>query len=434
MDKRRKGWDGLTLCSSHISRMHNWLGRVVLSSTEGQSALKTWMLRVQISLKSLPNLFTHWTEGQATIAVDACPPRDMRVNLVRRDLQHPGRHRHQPLCHPIRVLRTPIGVLRTPIRVLRTPIGVLRTPIRVLRTPIGVLRTPISVLRTPIGVLRTPIRVLRTPIRVLRTPIGVLRTPISVTHTDRSVTHTYKSVTHTYRSVTHTYKCVTHTDRSVTHTYKSVTHTYKSVTHTYKCVTHTDRSVTHTYRSVTHTYKSVTHTDRSVTHTYKTVWHCSSESIVDIENSITPLDCQRIRGYVVTSDDCEASRAAERALVSLVLRSPISNTFDKMVAGGQSLDSSDAPRPQRPCWPKLAIVILLAGMPHRPFYPEILLLSHLVVAGVAPTWFVTVDTSLIGYRLDDAGKVETNHSETAEHFLISEMQEGGGRYLKTLGS
>ncbi|KAJ8874629.1 hypothetical protein PR048_025495 [Dryococelus australis] len=39
-----------------------------------------------------------------------------------------------------------------------------------------------------------------------------------------------------------------------------------------------------------------------------TVWHCSSESTVYIQNSITPLDCQRIKEYDTLSEDCEASR------------------------------------------------------------------------------------------------------------------------------
>ncbi|KAJ8872546.1 hypothetical protein PR048_026152 [Dryococelus australis] len=39
------------------------------------------------------------------------------------------------------------------------------------------------------------------------------------------------------------------------------------------------------------------------------VWHCSSESIIYIQNSITPLDCQRIIEYVMLSEECEASRA-----------------------------------------------------------------------------------------------------------------------------
>ncbi|KAJ8870941.1 hypothetical protein PR048_027243 [Dryococelus australis] len=38
-----------------------------------------------------------------------------------------------------------------------------------------------------------------------------------------------------------------------------------------------------------------------------TAWHCSSESVVSIQNSITPLDCQRIKEYVTLSEDCEAS-------------------------------------------------------------------------------------------------------------------------------
>ncbi|KAJ8879128.1 hypothetical protein PR048_019734 [Dryococelus australis] len=39
-----------------------------------------------------------------------------------------------------------------------------------------------------------------------------------------------------------------------------------------------------------------------------TVRHCSSESIVYIQNSITPLDCQRIKEYVTLSEDSEAPR------------------------------------------------------------------------------------------------------------------------------
>ncbi|KAJ8871610.1 hypothetical protein PR048_027937 [Dryococelus australis] len=37
------------------------------------------------------------------------------------------------------------------------------------------------------------------------------------------------------------------------------------------------------------------------------VWHCSSESIVYIQNSISPLDCQKIKEYVTLSEDFEAS-------------------------------------------------------------------------------------------------------------------------------
>ncbi|KAJ8883630.1 hypothetical protein PR048_015483 [Dryococelus australis] len=39
-----------------------------------------------------------------------------------------------------------------------------------------------------------------------------------------------------------------------------------------------------------------------------TVWHCSSESILHIQNSITPLDCQRIKEYVTLSEDWVARR------------------------------------------------------------------------------------------------------------------------------
>ncbi|KAJ8880442.1 hypothetical protein PR048_016911 [Dryococelus australis] len=39
-----------------------------------------------------------------------------------------------------------------------------------------------------------------------------------------------------------------------------------------------------------------------------TVWHCSSESMVYIQNSITPLDCQKIIENVTSSEDCEALR------------------------------------------------------------------------------------------------------------------------------
>ncbi|KAJ8874006.1 hypothetical protein PR048_024846 [Dryococelus australis] len=49
----------------------------------------------------------------------------------------------------------------------------------------------------------------------------------------------------------------------------------------------------------------------TITKSAKTVWHCSSESIVYIENSITPLNCQRVKEYVtLMSEDCEASRSA----------------------------------------------------------------------------------------------------------------------------
>ncbi|KAJ8871762.1 hypothetical protein PR048_028099 [Dryococelus australis] len=42
------------------------------------------------------------------------------------------------------------------------------------------------------------------------------------------------------------------------------------------------------------------------------VCHCSSESIVYIQNSVTPLDCQRIKEYGTLSEDCEASRAVQK--------------------------------------------------------------------------------------------------------------------------
>ncbi|KAJ8897819.1 hypothetical protein PR048_003172 [Dryococelus australis] len=44
-----------------------------------------------------------------------------------------------------------------------------------------------------------------------------------------------------------------------------------------------------------------------ITKSGDTVWHCSRESIVYIQNSITPLDCQRIKEYVTLSKDCDAS-------------------------------------------------------------------------------------------------------------------------------
>ncbi|KAJ8882815.1 hypothetical protein PR048_014629 [Dryococelus australis] len=60
------------------------------------------------------------------------------------------------------------------------------------------------------------------------------------------------------------------------------------------------------------------------------VWHCSSESIVYILNSITPLDFQRIKEYVTLNEDSEALRppsadsmAARNGLCILVLLSRI---------------------------------------------------------------------------------------------------------------
>ncbi|KAJ8872241.1 hypothetical protein PR048_025843 [Dryococelus australis] len=38
------------------------------------------------------------------------------------------------------------------------------------------------------------------------------------------------------------------------------------------------------------------------------LWHCSSESIVYIQNSITPLNCQRSKEHVTLSEDYEAAR------------------------------------------------------------------------------------------------------------------------------
>ncbi|KAJ8865730.1 hypothetical protein PR048_033251 [Dryococelus australis] len=52
-----------------------------------------------------------------------------------------------------------------------------------------------------------------------------------------------------------------------------------------------------------------------------TVWHCSSESIACIQNAITPLDCQRIKGYAKLSEDCEASRAACSSKTDLLTNS-----------------------------------------------------------------------------------------------------------------
>ncbi|KAJ8869254.1 hypothetical protein PR048_030826 [Dryococelus australis] len=42
-----------------------------------------------------------------------------------------------------------------------------------------------------------------------------------------------------------------------------------------------------------------------ITKSGDTVWDCSSESIVCIQNSITPLDRQRIKEYVTLTEDCE---------------------------------------------------------------------------------------------------------------------------------
>ncbi|KAJ8875881.1 hypothetical protein PR048_023788 [Dryococelus australis] len=50
--------------------------------------------------------------------------------------------------------------------------------------------------------------------------------------------------------------------------------------------------------------------NRVITKSGVRIWHCSSESIVYIQNSITPLDYQRIKENVTLSEDCEASRAA----------------------------------------------------------------------------------------------------------------------------
>ncbi|KAJ8872897.1 hypothetical protein PR048_026513 [Dryococelus australis] len=47
-----------------------------------------------------------------------------------------------------------------------------------------------------------------------------------------------------------------------------------------------------------------------ITKSGDTVWHCSSEFIVYIQNSVTPLNFQRIKAYVTLSEDCEASRGA----------------------------------------------------------------------------------------------------------------------------
>ncbi|KAJ8898337.1 hypothetical protein PR048_003697 [Dryococelus australis] len=47
--------------------------------------------------------------------------------------------------------------------------------------------------------------------------------------------------------------------------------------------------------------------ENTITESGDAVWHCSSESIVYIQNSISPLDCQRINEYVTLSEDCEAS-------------------------------------------------------------------------------------------------------------------------------
>ncbi|KAJ8872850.1 hypothetical protein PR048_026466 [Dryococelus australis] len=47
-----------------------------------------------------------------------------------------------------------------------------------------------------------------------------------------------------------------------------------------------------------------------ITKSGDTVWHCSSEYIVYKRNSITPLDCQRIKENFTLSEDYEASRVA----------------------------------------------------------------------------------------------------------------------------
>ncbi|KAJ8875131.1 hypothetical protein PR048_023024 [Dryococelus australis] len=49
-------------------------------------------------------------------------------------------------------------------------------------------------------------------------------------------------------------------------------------------------------------------TKRSGLSPRRPVWHYSSESIVYIQISITPLDCQMIKEYVALSEDCEALR------------------------------------------------------------------------------------------------------------------------------
>ncbi|KAJ8865785.1 hypothetical protein PR048_033307 [Dryococelus australis] len=51
------------------------------------------------------------------------------------------------------------------------------------------------------------------------------------------------------------------------------------------------------------------------------VWYCSSESIVYVQNSVTPLDCQNIKECVTLSEDCDAPRAKEQLRRSFKFRS-----------------------------------------------------------------------------------------------------------------
>ncbi|KAJ8880240.1 hypothetical protein PR048_016706 [Dryococelus australis] len=90
------------------------------------------------------------------------------------------------------------------------------------------------------------------------------------------------------------------------------------------------------------------------------VWHSSSESIVYIQNSIKPLDSQRIKEYVTLSKDCKASRAARQDVASsryhLDVRALPNETFvGRCICRGGSVEYP------APTSPDLALLFLSAS-------------------------------------------------------------------------
>ncbi|KAJ8867647.1 hypothetical protein PR048_031450 [Dryococelus australis] len=80
----------------------------------------------------------------------------------------------------------------------------------------------------------------------------------------------------------------------------------------------------------------------------ETVWHCSFESNVYIQNSITPRDCQRIKEYVTLSEDSEASRST-RGAIQLNEKNTVADltSFDLTISG-LAVTSTPPPQPKRP--------------------------------------------------------------------------------------
>ncbi|KAJ8883248.1 hypothetical protein PR048_015089 [Dryococelus australis] len=72
-----------------------------------------------------------------------------------------------------------------------------------------------------------------------------------------------------------------------------------------------------------------------ITKSEDTVWHCSSKSIVCIQNSITPPSYQRIKEYVTLSEDCEAPCALQKGG-----RGAILSTSLEMFSSSRHIDVS----------------------------------------------------------------------------------------------